>query len=324
MDKSKKLSLIMCVTPLQLLIAEKIIIANPKKNFFLVMFPSTISERNLHKSRYYFDKVKLIDNVSCLWYEETNSKGIFKNIYNFLKIKLKFDNLKLVINEYYLASIDSIYFQYFLSKKNQDSLVYTFDDGVANIYEDSVYYIQKEKPMLSLFLKLMGVSIFQNEIKKLSVRHYTIFYDFKNIINNTEYIDIFGESKFKNNNKNSVFSIFLGQPLDLMKGGMTYSELEVICHKLEINQYFPHPVEENKFTSFEIVQTNLIFEDYIKLLFDTTDYKITVYSLCSTAALSLLNHKNINVIFVKNEILYRNYYKFYDLIVLKGGCVVEV
>lgn len=314
-------SLIMCVTPLQLLIAKKIIENNPKKDFFLIMFASNISENNLLKCKFYFDSI--IDSVENHWYEEVSHKGFFSNIQTFFSIKKKFDNLKIKFDEYYLASIDSMLFQYFISKKNEHACVYTFDDGVANIFMDSIYYGGGEKFAKKLFLKFMGVKFFKKEIKEISIKHYTIYNDFDNIIKEKYYIDIFQKKK-NVKNRMSNYIIFIGQPLNLLKGDMTYYEVEKICKKLGVDEYFPHPAEKFKLDTVFTVNSNYIFEDYISDRFAETDKNFLIYSFCSSAALSLLNNENIKVVFLKNEKLYEHYRKFYDLIEQKGGVVKDV
>lgn len=99
--KQEKRSLIMCTTPLQMLIAEKIIELNSDKKFDLLVL---VSNDN-NKYAYYYNKLK----EKCI-----------DSFYYIPKIGLNsfFDFLRQLhkMYKFFLVSVDSRFFQYIFSK----------------------------------------------------------------------------------------------------------------------------------------------------------------------------------------------------------------
>lgn len=118
-SKQKSRSLIMCTTPLQMLIAEKIIQLNQNEKFDLIL----IINGNLNgKFKNYFNRLK-VNTCKSMMYELKNvSKA--KKIKKFLEFKKnyhKWSNFN--YSSYYLASIDNTFF-IGLFLKNLISLIF--------------------------------------------------------------------------------------------------------------------------------------------------------------------------------------------------------
>lgn len=301
----------MCTSPLQILIAEKIISKNNFSEFDLIYV--AISE--IEKQKYYFDRLASKAHQSYFHiFNSVNNIDHFFNLIEFKKIiNLKFNN---DYNGCYLASIDSVHFGYILSKNNS-SIIYTFDDGLANIIKSSIYYSYNgPKIWKRFFLRLLGIKIFKQDILKKISMHYTLYENQKNIINNTCYLEMFNfNTKILPNINGKKLKIFLGQPLFNIDKKFTNNYILSVVKKLKIDIYFPHPKEkEILLGSINIIKTNLIFEDYlIELLKESTYDTIDVYSFFSGALINVKDFPSVKVKYVYDETLYKLYQDFYIL-----------
>lgn len=289
--KEEANSLIICTTPLQILIAEKIIELSSNKSFdLIVLVPS-----NNKKYEYYFNRLRNKCRRS-LYYIMKNGVFGFIDFVKTVKFK-KFDSNYLNI---YLASIDSSYCQYILSK-NKNPNIFTFDDGTANIVDNSIYYkITYQSKIKKFARKLFGINYTMNDIKNNSILHYTIYSGIPNIITNTKVINFIDDHSSKNNImdlKSNDVNIYLGQPLSEITSYFTSEKLIQILSKLNITHYFPHPRELSiPNGNYNIIKSDLIFEDYIiKFLEDHPNQSINIYSFTSTAILNIANLRQVKL-----------------------------
>lgn len=308
-------SLIMCVTPLQILIAEKIIQSRPTEDFDVIIF----ALENNQKFNYYAEKLKKYANA--YWYSHVAYKSSVYNLINFLKFifQFNFNGFNKRYDSYYLSSIDSRYFQYILSKKTNSSSVFTFDDGTANIVKTSIYYLRNlNDEKKNKIFKSLGIKYFQDDIKSMSKLHYTIYPGFENIIQNTQAISLFNVGEVFGERKKNI-NIFLGQPYEQLDKNLTLKEIEKLLIKLNINFYFPHPREKNIPNDIEIIHTNKIFEEYIiKFLNKNRDAHINIYTFMSSAALNVNSIDGLSVFFVKNDSVVEKYLDFFELLEHNG------
>lgn len=305
-SEKKARSLIMCTSPLQMLIAEKIIELNPDKKFDLLVKAPI---ENV-KYRYYYNKLNRLCSKSMY----CTSKGGLKNFLRYI-IELKLNGLNIQYNSIYLASIDVMYFQYIISKNNKSD-IFTFDDGLANIIPGSLYYLNS-KPALTrrVIWRMFGIKLYMEQIKKSALLHYTIYKDVPNIIKNVEFVELYKEDITYLAQKGEIVRIYLGQPLKELSSQFTDSYLVDIMERLNIHYYYPHPKEEELITGkFEIIRSPLIFEDYILVfLKDNPGVTVEVYSFFSSATLNIANFNRIDVKIIYNAYFYANYKFFYDL-----------
>ncbi|MED6316139.1 MAG: glycosyltransferase family 52 [Pseudomonadota bacterium] len=303
--KEKNRSLIMCVTPLQMIIAEKIIQLNPKEDFDLLVI--ALSDND--KYRYYYDRLKSICVRSLYYTTEKGIKGFFSYIGKLKKNKLneKYESL-------YLASIDSRHFQYILSR-NKKANIYTFDDGTANIIPQSLYY-SNSKP--KLFKKIIwrgfGIKHYMEDVKKLSLLHYTIYKDAPNIIEKTQFIKLYGDFKLSSNPVTKVVKIYLGQPLEEISVDFNSQYVAKIIAKLDMDFYYPHPREKViPKGEFDIITSQLVFEDYIvSYLEENPEVMVEVYSFISSAMLNIASLDRIELNYIYDSYLYEKYKIFYE------------
>ncbi|EHU3266298.1 glycosyltransferase family 52 [Acinetobacter baumannii] len=301
-EQSNK-NLLVCLTPLQMLIASKIVEQNPASYDVICL-----SYNKNEKYDYYFNKLSLVCENSYRFIVYSENK-----IYRFFDfVRFKFYLLKILKNKYskiYLASIDNPFFHLLLSVVKKDQVL-TFDDGTANIYQESNYYNHQNKSALQkLVLKSLGNKYSTKRVIDESIKHFSIYKGYKNIIDNTSYISIISSADLPLFDKK--IKIFLGQPIHNLKGGDAEKILSFI-KKIGVEYYFPHPRESKRYNGIDYIDTPLIFEDYIlKLLVE--GYFVELYTVLSTAALNVASLKNIEIIVLHEENLGKNYAEFYQL-----------
>lgn len=303
----------MCVTPLQMLIAKKIIELNPNEIFDFVLMPGA---KMNDKFKYYFNK--LSEKTSQSFYYELDGVSGLKKIYKFYDfIKVFKSNFKITeYNKYYIASIDNKFFQAILSKRKRDSKIYTFDDGVANIYKESIYYVSHNDFIRDFFWNSMGVTCNMDDIKKNTELHYTIYKNFANIVKDTKFINLINESDCPFDAGLTTVKIFLGQPLYELNEMFSKKYINDVLNSLLIDYYFPHPRETyGVFDNVTMINTSLIFEDYIiDFLNNNVNLRLEIYSFMSTAGLSVIDLKKVKVFYLVNNELESIYHTFYEML----------
>lgn len=305
--EKKPRNLIMCVTPLQIIIAEKIIELKSEDDFDLLVIALSDNE----KYRYYYNRLKNVCVASMYYTTEKGMKGFFNYICKLNKTKLdrKYQNL-------YLASLDSRHFQYILSN-NKNANIYTFDDGIANIIPNSIYHLNS-KP--NLFKRVVwrgfGIKHYMQDIKKISLLHYTIYKDVPNIIAKTQLIKLYKDYDSTLTLTNRVVKIYLGQPLEEISDIFTTDYIMQALKKLHIDFYYPHPREKIiPKGDYNVITSLLVFEDYIvTYLKDNPEVQVQVYSFISSAILNIASLDRIEVNYLYDESLYNKYKDFYDFV----------
>lgn len=303
---TKSNSLIMCATPLQMLIAEKIIKSKPYENFDLI----TIALSDNLKYKSYFERVNKRCNFGLYFIANPGLKGFVKFIRT-----LKLNNLDKEYKNLYLASIDSRYFQYLVSK-NDKANIFTFDDGTANIIKESSYYLDSKPPLWKRIIwRSFGVKYYIDDIKSMSLTHYTIYNGIPNIIDNTKFLELYNTNKQKQNDIKNVVKIFLGQPLSEISSHYTKNYITEIIEKIGVDYYYPHPRETSPLSgNFEVIESSLIFEEYIiQCLTYNPHTIIEIYSFVSSCLLNINQLDRVHTIYIYDEFLYNKFNKFYKL-----------
>lgn len=281
------------MTPLQVLIAEKILKERKDEQFQLIF----VSERDSEKDRFYFNR--LSKQVGKSNYFHVYYKNRIKYLLFILKIKFflmkKYD---LVL----FANINSTFIHKVLSTIKFKQIV-TFDDGMANLVNSSTLnsqYIPSFKKIL--FNIIMGINIDKKNIKENISFHYSIFPRFNNLSKSIVPIYLsdleFDENKQGNGKR---YSFLIGQPIFEMinmKKEDYISLVRYLFKEFNIDYYFPHPREDYKINGIDYIETNLILEDYL------TKYKgkLELFSFYSSSLITLMNCKNISLtsIFVRD------------------------
>lgn len=318
MNKKNK-SLLLCTTPLQMLIAEQIIKINSHDEFDLLVINPTRND----KYNYYFNRVSKLCN-SSLYYEgdiDTSRDSLyikkFHHLISFMRFNqlLKSHNIHKQYSKIYIASIDDLYFRYIISN-NKDAHIYTFDDGTANIIDTSIYYTKKRPKLIQrVKWRILGLKFYEQDLRKLTRLHYTIYKDVPNITTKTKYIELFNEPMSSASDARNTLRIFLGQPLKKISDKYNESYLDKILRELKVDVYYPHPREiDYPKDKYNILNSPLIFEDYlIQYLTKNPTTYIYVYSFISGTLLNIAHFDRVKPIYIHDKDLYikfKDFYKF--------------
>ncbi len=276
------MNLIICTSPLQILIARKIIDLYPEKQFFGLL----ITKHKNDKFCYYYNKLeeKCIESEYILL--NSGIKRTLKSIELKVKKKRYFDTV-------FIASINVSFIHILLSNINFKNLN-TFDDGLANITGTGIYYqnhkISYHKRILR---KFFGIKYDQTIIKNNTSNHFTIYKNEKNITPKTTYISLLEIDKHNNtrNNKEETVRFFVAQ--NLKEINISQQALEIIMQQYKIDYYFPHPKENYHIDGVQYIKTRKVFEDFI--LSELSYKNIEIFTFFSSVALNLKDIKNITI-----------------------------
>ena len=164
--------LFLCYTPLQLVLSLRIIenlelTASSVDIFYISKVDNQVTENTLNDLAGYGCNVRFVHMK-------------YKYPLYFMTILINF--FKKVYSDVYVASVDNILMQFILSRIRFQQL-YTFDDGTANIFPNSIY--MQERPVGTIgrvYRWLLGVHYSMSDIKRLSRLHYTIYDGYQNIV----------------------------------------------------------------------------------------------------------------------------------------------
>lgn len=312
-----KINLLVCMTPLQALIAEKIIKHDPYNQYDLIY----ITYYNEEKNKFYYNRLSKFVRRSDFLYLK---KSFFDFLYKSYVLLKRYDGQ---YEDLYLATIHDKYCHLLASKVNYKNLK-TYDDGFGNIYPNSPFYQESYRSFLkSIIFSILGIGYNMELIKNKSLEHITIYKGMSNIIKNTKYIQLFdvASTDFGASGRRSV-SIFLGQPLRERNRIYNDKFVENIVSNLNVDYYAPHPAEDYTISNdIEVIRSNLIFEDFIIKKIENNEFsEVIVYSYFSTTLFNLKNHNKIKVVSVYNSSLRRDYPEIYNFIEKCGIETLEV
>ncbi|MCJ8343567.1 MAG: glycosyltransferase family 52 protein [Cetobacterium sp.] len=306
-------NLILCATPLQVLIAERIIEKHPGESFSLIMITYDKNEKYL----YYFNRLK----KKCKTAKLLNINGKWLTLFYVIYFRLSMLDKK--AKRVFLSNIDNIIFQTILSMLDKTE-VYTFDDGMANIDKTSFLYRPEIRSKIKKYLK---INIDIDKIKKRSIKHYTIYniqYT-NNIIPDVKQINLFSTVHMdnkRNDEKSTNITIVLGQPIfEFIKdSNENKNKLNMDITKKLINYsqatlYFPHPRKKYHIQNIDYIETNLIFEDFIyKEVKNNPHITYDIYTFFSSAGLNIITLPNVRVHFCQSSQLPKQWDGVYDLL----------
>lgn len=306
------MNLIICYTPLQVVIAEKIMDLYPNEPFFGVMFHSVKNTKFEHyKQRLAYRSVDFFSH-----HQKTDRWGLLSQTFC---LKRYFSGKR--FDKVFLASINDLQIQTLLSHIQFNQL-FTFDDGTANIEKRSCFYIDEPNTLVRRCANfLLGNRFSLKKIKALSQGHYTIYPSFPNIIEHTIALKLIDESPHSVQENSEEISILLGQPIYL-SAERNIALAEKVIQRFGIAQYLPHPREQYRLETVEYLETPLIFEDYICQQAQHKKYR--VYTYFSSAVLNVMNLPNIEAVVLRVDTENPAFEACYDLFVPFGLPVVDI
>lgn len=278
------MNLIICCTPLQVLIAEKIVELYPDEKFYGLMITPIFNE----KYKYYFKRMcNFCVDVHLI---VTNNYSRYLIYYNVIKVKFLFKELYKI----FVANINDSIVQSIVSKFNHARL-YTFDDGTINIVQTNFGTSKCESSIKKCLRFVLRFNETIDSIKMKSVLHYTIYPDIPNIINNTRVIEF---NKVNNTflQDSQKINIMIGQPI-FDNDEKNKIVTEKLINKFSVDFYFPHPREKYYVEGVKYIETPLIFEDYF--LTYLLHKRCRVYTFYSSVTLNLLQFSNVEIVAIK-------------------------
>lgn len=286
-----KRNLIVCTTPLHVVIAELIIDLHPNEEFWGMVY--TPYKEITDKYSYYISrleakcqrKVDIIypkykgNSLQALW-------EVLKDVYRGYTLP-HFDCL---IKADYRAE-DALY----ITHRLQNVELKSFDDGMMNLAIATYHNDENVKNgrLYRAITRLFGIATDSDSFRKRLTEHFTI-YKQRNVIEAPKmtYVSLFPkQTKGIVAYTSKVVSIFLGQPIYELEWGCDYKNVDVTQYLIEryvIQYYFPHPRENYQIKGVEYINSPLIIEDYLLQELakqESVIYKI--YSYCSSALLNL-------------------------------------
>ncbi|MEH6588506.1 MAG: glycosyltransferase family 52 [Halioglobus sp.] len=281
-------NLFICATPLQSLIAAKIIeVRKLEKTDCFLFYYSKV--RN-SKIDYYYQS--LSEKCTQSTFHECQG-GIHRRAAiarNFFQ-EVDYTNV-------YFASAHSIYVQWALSQKKHVK-IFTFDDGNANLTPvsrlNTKYGHSLKKHIASMFL---GNTYSIDKIKAETIEHYTIYPDYRNnISDNLKPLDLFDMAG--NCAQVGRCAVVLGTVFDDAFGSNNaenvQSRLNGFMNSLDQDTFFiPHPRDKHvRAGNYQIIEFDRIAEELIVDLHKNYG-TIDLYGFCSSTQIHLAKCDYIN------------------------------
>lgn len=306
------MNLIICCTPLQVLIAEKIIDMNPEKQFFGVML-HTVENK---KFDYYKQRLQAKTNGFFSMVQHNDRWNLLKEI---VQLKARFSGKQ--FDTVYFANFPELHIQFLLSAIEFKQLN-TFDDGTVNIVKHSHFLNDDPDTLVRKFInKVLGNKYSTATLRSLSTQHYTIYPDFPNIMPNTVAVNLMDNSIAVSESSESV-NILLGQPV-YNDNSQNIELAQKAIKQFNIHYYLPHPREKYQVEQVKYIDTPLILEDYIAQEF--SDRKCCVYTYCSSAILNIMNKSpNVEVVALRVESDDLGVQSCYDLFEQVGIQIIDM
>lgn len=306
------MNLIICCTPLQVLIAEKIIAMHPEKAFFGVMLHTVENQKfDYYKQRL---QAKTAGFFSLL--QKKDRVTLFKQL---CYLKRVFSGKQ--FEQVFVANFTELHIQVLLSSIQFEQLN-TFDDGTVNIVKHSPFLNADPKTLMRSAINMLFGNKYPSQVlRQLSQCHYTIYHGFPNIIEKTVNVPLMEHQQVEQSHRPPI-NILLGQPV-YPEQDKNIALAEKVIKQFDIQYYLPHPREKYQVEGVEYIHTPLIFEDYIIQQVVNQPYR--VYTYFSSAILNIMGKSpNIEVIALKVETEQPDFIACYDLFEQVGIQVIDI
>ena len=302
-------NLVVCWTPLQMLIAEKIIKSHPNEKFYMIVMSH--SGKN-EKYDYYSSILSQKSERFYSFYLEPQSQNKLFVYTSLLELKLKsllFPPLKTI----YFAHISSPEIHTLVSTYPNVE-IRTFDDGSSNLLKKSAFLnnanrISTGEMSRKFYENFINSTQSVKSVRERSIEHYTIFKDLKNIMDDghrkMHYLPLFDVSKLKPSKEiKDTIKILLGSP---DKGMKEISE-KAIKH-FGIKYATLHPRQRYELSNAITLQSPYIIEDYmLKEIEKNPHTHYEIYTFFSGAALTMKDFPNVSVYALKPSSLPSDYW----------------
>ena len=302
-------NLVVCWTPLQMLIAEKIIKSHPNEKFYMIVMSH--SGKN-EKYDYYSSILSQKSERFYSFYIEPQSQNKLFVYTSLLELKLKsllFPPLKTI----YLAHISSPEIHTLVSTYPTVE-IRTFDDGSSNLLKKSAFLnnanrISTGEVSRRFYELFINSTQSVKSIRERSIEHYTIFKDLKNIMDDGHrkmtYLPLFDVSKLKPSKEiKDTIKILLGSPEKEMK-----EVSEKATKHFGIKYATLHPRQRYELSNAITIQSPYVIEDYmLKEIEKNPHTHYEIYTFFSGAALTMKDFPNVSVYALKPSSLPSDYW----------------
>lgn len=286
------MNLIICCTPLQTLIAGRIMDEHPDEKFYLIAY---------HNKE---DK-KLVD-----YYQRLRKRSAGGQIIKQIELDSYWGKYWVTIRmllwglrhcskpKVFLANIEKaplhLIIPWYKHRK-----IYTFDDGLRNLATDHLTspLLQSTEPgrLLKMLIKIFGVPN-MHDLHVATRRHFSI-YQYPNKMPRASHIPLLDDGVIGRREEKRVHRIFIGQSM-YFDGKLDKELTERVLKLLDIDSYLPHPSESYKVEGVTYIKTLDIAEDYILKQLHSTQDTIEIYSFTSTVLINFHQSPRVRCVMI--------------------------
>lgn len=231
------INLLIIRTPFQAWFVEQILQEERVEQFDIIY----ITQNNSEEDRYYYGQLKSKAMNGSYIFVKKQKFDVLNTI--FLRIKLRRWYKSGSYNKIIYASITALVPNSLVANFPSSELI-TFDDGAANIVVSDEYHVESKSRRYLLYRYLLGASPI-NDIKSRISRHYTLYSDFKNIVDARRLIHLDSWNS-KSNTKSNTKNYFIGSPFEEIMNENQILRLKNYVKKLNIDSYVTHPRERKR------------------------------------------------------------------------------
>jgi len=295
-------SLCICLTPLHVLIAEKVS-ETTGQHFDKGVYFSYNSDS---KTEHYYNKMASFCKESefiLLPNDKINSP--------IKHIKILIQRWKFFFRFAYFSKFKDVYFPtsyntylMILLAITRRSKTHTFDDGILNIaYEEIISPYRAKSFFAKVYEKLTGVFYSIDDLVKRSKEHYSIYPASQNVCANVKEVSLLRPSAIHQGEQENIKRIFIGPAPEADEEVWRKVNNKIL--EIKPNEFLPHPRDiHQKAKNVQYTDTHLIAEDYvISLLEKSPNSGVEIYGLQSSALLHLAKLPNVKVYsFIDNDL----------------------
>lgn len=312
------MNLIICCTPIQTLIASRIMDEHPDEKFHLIAYH--------HKE----DK-KLID-----YYQRLRKRSAGGQIIKHIERDSYWGKYWILIRmllwglrhcgkrKIFLANIEKVPL-HLLMPWYRHREIYTFDDGTRNLVTDHLtsplLQNSSQGGLLKILTKVFGLPN-MHDLHFATRRHFSI-YQYPNKMLRASYIPLLDSPTITNEHRDleagRVHRIFVGQSM-YFDSDLDKAVTERALKLLDIDSYLPHPREPYKIEGITYIDTLDIAEDYILKLLQNNQDTIEIYSFTSTVLINFHHISRVRCIMVIPDRILPHFEPLVDFI---NSCGIE-
>ncbi|WP_200241677.1 glycosyltransferase family 52 [Thiohalocapsa halophila] len=270
-----------CVTPLQALIAERII-SYEGIGRYIFLFTNTFYNEKIER---YYQRLAAPAVTSDYLLMKRN------RIANYARLAMVYKEWRhFEVERIYFGSINSAAVQFFAARF-PNAKRFSFDDGTANVLEESAYFrVRRRAAWKALVHRLARGKVDQQALVASVEAHYTIYSGLRNIVDDSKLVEISlafddGADRPAGEPLLPSVTIFLGQPLPESAAIRRESYVEVV-RSVSPCMYLPHPGETTFASLWNVVHTDRIAEEFL-IAEASRRESVRVYSLQSSALLNV-------------------------------------